>query len=170
MKQGVSADGQVSSGELIKQLVALLEGGQAHAGFDAAVKDMPVDLRGRAPEGLPYSTWQMVEHLRIAQQDILNFSAPPTGGYHPLKWPEDYWPESPEPPSAGAWDGAIAAIRRDREAFVGLLTKPGADLIKPFRWGDGQNLLREALLIADHAAYHVGEIIVLRRLLGAWHK
>ncbi len=168
MKQGANADGQVSSGELIKQLAALLNGGQAHAGFEAAVKDMPVELRGRVPENVPYSAWQMVEHLRIAQRDILNFSAPPTGGYHPLKWPEDYWPKSAEPPSAGAWDQTIATIRSDREAFVGLLMKPEADLTKPFRWGEGQNLLREALLIADHTAYHTGELVVIRRLLGAW--
>ncbi len=168
MRQAEKAGSQMSSGELIKQLVALLNGGQAHAGFEAAVKDIPVELRGRVPAGLPYSAWQLVEHLRIAQRDILNFSAPPTGGYHPLKWPEDYWPESAEPPSAGAWDGAIAAIGSDRETFVGLLRKPEADLTKPFRWGEGQNLLREALLIADHLAYHLGELIVIRRLLGAW--
>ena len=158
------------SAELRKQLLVLLKGGQAHAGFDAAVKDFPSDLRGKVPDGLPYSAWQILEHMRIAQRDILHFSAPPTGGYHPLQWPEDYWPKSPEPPSANAWDQCIAAIRSDREHFEALLTKPDADLAKPFRWGEGQNLLREALLIADHTAYHLGELIVLRRLLGAWHK
>jgi len=156
--------------ELINQLLALLQGGQAHAGFDAAVKDFPVELRGVVPERLPYSAWQILEHLRIAQRDILNFSAPPTGGYHPMKWPEDYWPKSPEPPSAKAWDESIAAVHKDRKQFEALLEKPGVDLYKPFRWGEGQNLLREALLIADHNAYHVGELIVIRRLLGAWHK
>ena len=156
--------------ELIKQLLALLKGGQAHAGFDAAVKDFPVGLRGVAPEGLPYSAWQLVEHLRITQQDILNFSAPPTGGYHAIAWPDDYWPKSPEPPSPEAWDHTIAAIRSDQEKFEALLTKPDADLYKAFRWGDGQNLLREALLIADHNAYHLGELVVLRRLLGIWNK
>ena len=154
--------------ELVKQLVALLRGGQAHAGFEAAVKEFPVELRGRVPEGLPYSAWQLVEHLRIAQRDILEFSAPPTGGYHPLEWPAEYWPKSAEPESAGAWDRTLAAIRIDLAAFEGLITKPDADLTKPFRWGEGQNLLREALLIADHTAYHVGELIVIRRLLGAW--
>lgn len=156
--------------ELIKELLALLKGGQAHAGFDAAVKDFPANLRGKVPENLPYSAWQILDHLRIAQHDILSFSSPPTGGYHALRWPEDYWPKSPEPPSPQAWDQAIAAIRSDREKFEALLTRPEADLYKSFRWGDGQNLLREALLIADHNAYHVGELIVLRRLLGAWHK
>lgn len=156
--------------ELRKQLLALLKGGEAHADFGAAIKDFPQDLRGKVPENLPYSAWQLLEHLRIAQRDILDFSAPPTGGYQPLEWPEAYWLKSPEPPSAQAWDHAIAAIRKDREHFEALIQKPEADLFKPFRWGNGQNLLREALLIADHTAYHLGELIVVRRLLGAWHK
>ena len=154
--------------ELLKQITALLRGGQAHAGFDDLVADMPVDLRGVVPDRLPYSAWQLVEHMRITQRDILNFSAPPTGGYHALRWPEEYWPKSPEPPSPEAWDRSLAAIRADREQFEQLLGRPDADLTRPFRWGDGQNLLREALLIADHNAYHLGELLVLRRLLGAW--
>ena len=155
--------------EIRRQLLVLLKGGQAHVSFDDAVKDLPSDLRGKVPDGLPHSAWQVLEHMRITQRDILHFTAPPTGGYHPLQWPEDYWPKSPEPPSANAWEQSIAAIRSDREHFEALLTKPDADLAKPFRWGDGQNLLREALLIADHTAYHLGELVVLRRLLGAWH-
>jgi len=156
--------------ELRKQLKALLKGGQAHAGFDAAVKDFPADFRSTVPANLPYSAWQLVEHMRITQRDILNFSAPPTGGYHHIQWPEAYWPTSPEPPSDHAWDNSIAEIRADRATFEKLLEKPAAELIKPFRWGEGQNLLREALLIADHNAYHIGELILLRRLLGVWHK
>lgn len=155
---------------LRKQLYELLQGGQAHATFDDAVKDFPAELRGKVPDNLPYSAWQLVEHLRIAQRDILEFSAPPTGGYQPLEWPEAYWPKSAEPPSEHAWDHSIAAIRKDREHFESLIQKPEADLFRPFRWGNGQNLLREALLIADHTAYHLGELIVLRRLLGIWHK
>jgi hypothetical protein len=155
---------------LRKQLSALLQGGQAHATFDDAVKNFPADLRGTVPPNLPYSAWQLLEHLRITQRDILNFSAPPTGGYHPLQWPEDYWPKSPEPPTQLSWDQSIAAIRTDLEHFEALIQKPGSDLFKPFRWGDGQNLLREALLVADHTAYHLGELIVIRRLLGIWHK
>lgn len=158
------------SSEIRKQLLALLSGGQAHASFDDAVQEFPATLRGKVPDGLPYSAWQLLEHLRITQRDILNFSAPPSGGYHPIKWPDDYWPKSPEPPSAEAWEQSIAAVRKDREQFETLLRKPDADLAKPFRWGDGQNLLRETLLIADHTAYHLGELIVLRRLLGAWKK
>jgi hypothetical protein len=159
-----------STDPLIEQLLALLRGGQAHAGFDAAVKDFPAEDRGKIPANLPYSAWQILEHLRIAQHDILNFSAPPTGGYHGMTWPEDYWPKSGEPPTNYAWDHSIAAIRADREKFEALLTKPSADLYKPFLWGNGQNLLREAFLIADHNAYHVGELVVIRRLLGNWPK
>jgi len=158
------------SSELKKQLHALLDGGQAHATFAEAVEGFPAELRGVVPEGLPYSAWQLLEHLRIAQKDILDFSAPPTGGYHALQWPEEYWPKQTAPPSAEAWDRTIAAIEADLEKFKALLARPDADLTKPFRWGTGQNLLREALLIADHAAYHIGELVVLRRLLGAWKK
>lgn len=153
---------------LIDQLIALLRGGHAHVSFDDSVKDFPPELRGVVPEKLSHSAWQVLEHLRIAQHDILEFSAPPTGGYQPMQWPDEYWPKSPEPPGPHAWDQSIAAIRKDREHFEALLLKPGGDLYKPFRWGEGQNLLREALLIADHNAYHLGELIVLRRLLGAW--
>ncbi len=156
--------------ELRKQLLALLDGGQAHAAFEEAVKDFPVEYRGVVPDGLPYSAWQLLEHIRITQRDILEFSAPPTGGYQPMAWPDDYWPKSAKPSSEHAWDASISAVHKDREAFEKLLTRPGADLYKPFRWGDGQNLLREAMLIADHTSYHVGELIMLRRLLGIWKK
>jgi hypothetical protein len=156
------------SEELRTQLVALLDGGQAHATFEDAVADFPAELRGVVPDGLPYSAWQILEHIRIAQKDILDFSAPPTGGYHAMKWPEAYWPKEKASKSAEAWVRSVAAVQDDREKFKKLILKPGADLAKPFLWGTGQNLLREALLIADHNAYHVGELIVLRRLLGCW--
>ena len=154
---------------LVTQLLTLLNDGQAHATFEAAIKDFPADDRGKVPANLPYSAWQILEHLRIAQKDILDFCAPPTGGYHPLQWPEAYWPKTAEPQTAHAWDHTIAAIRSDLKKFEALLTRPNADLYKPFLWGNGQNLLREALLIADHNAYHLGELIVIRRLLGNWH-
>ena len=155
---------------LREQLIALLRGGHAHATFDQAVKDFPAEHRGTVPPNLPYSAWQLLEHLRITQRDILNFSAPPTGGYQHIAWPDDYWPKEPQPSSAHAWDHSIATIRTDLEHFEALIQNPKSDLYKPFRWGDGQNLLREALLIADHTAYHLGELVVLRRLLGAWPK
>jgi hypothetical protein len=148
------------------QLKALLDGGQAHATFEDAVKDFPVKLRGVLVDKLPYSAWQIVEHMRIAQSDIVEFSDNADGSYKEKKWPEDYWPKSPEPPSEDAWEKSIATIEKDRKAFEALLKK--GDLVEPFAWGDGQTLLREALLIADHVAYHTGELIVIRRLLGAW--
>jgi len=152
-----------------KQLAKLLEGGQAHATFEAAVKGLPVKLRGVVPKGLPYSAWQIVEHIRIAQRDILDFSRNGDGSYKARKWPQDYWPKSAKPPSAKAWSESIRKLHQDRKAFEALLEKASdAGLVKPFAWGDGQSLLRQALLIADHAAYHTGELIVLRRLLGAW--
>ena len=156
---------------LIQELLALLKGGNAHATFEAAVKDFPVALRGKVPEGLPYSAWQIVEHLRITQRDILEFTDNKAGGYREIKWPDDYWPKDSAPPSEVAWDHAIREIHADRNLFEKLL-KDADDqsLTEPFPWGDGQTLLREALLIADHNSYHTGELIVLRRLLGAWKK
>ena len=156
-------------GELRAQLKALLDGGQAHAGFDKAVDKMPADLRGVVPKGTPYSAWQLLEHIRMAQRDILDFCRNDDGSYHPLKWPDDYWPKKSNPPNASAWQKSVKQIRADREAFDRLLDSvDDSNLIKPFPWGDGQNLLREALLIADHNAYHIGELILLRRVLGAW--
>jgi len=158
-----------ASDEIRKQLLALLRGGQAHVSFDDAVKDFPVTQRGIVPQGLSHSAWQILEHIRITQRDILDFSAPPTGGYQPMEWPDGYWPKSAEPPTEGAWDVSVGAIRRDLETFEALITRPEADLYKPFRWGEGQNLLREALLVADHTSYHLGELIVVRRILGNWN-
>ena len=153
---------------LVIQLLALLEGGQAHADFASAIKDFPAELRGVVPDKLPYSAWQILDHMRFTQHDILNFSAPPTGGYQHHAWPDAYWTKTAEPPSPHAWDQAVATIREEQAKFEALLLKPNVDLYKPFLWGDGQNLLREALLIADHNAYHLGELIVIRRLLGIW--
>ncbi len=156
---------------LREQLQTLLDGGQAHATFEDAVTNFPEHLRGAIPENLPYSAWQILEHIRIAQRDILDFSNNSDGSYKPRSWPEAYWPKNPQPPSADAWEQAIHHIKEDRVAFERLLNATDdAALIAPFAWGDGQSLLREALLIADHAAYHTGELIVLRRLLGAWKK
>jgi hypothetical protein len=154
---------------LIAQLLALLRGGQAHATFDQAIKDFPPRNYAAVPANLPYSAWQLLEHLRITQRDILDFCAPPTGGYRHREWPADYWPKSAAPPTPDSWNNTIAEIRADQAKFEQLLLKPNVDLYKPFLWGTGQNLLREALLIADHNAYHLGELVLLRRLLGIWH-
>lgn len=159
-----------SVGEALKeQLRALLDGGQAHATFEDAVKDFPEKLRGTVPEGLPYSAWQILEHIRIAQRDILDFCNNSDGSYKERKWPDDYWPKSATPPNAGAWEQSIAQVGEERKAFERLLDAADeAALVRPFEWGKGQSLLRETLLVADHNAYHVGEMIVVRRLLGAW--
>jgi uncharacterized damage-inducible protein DinB len=154
-----------------EQLQHLLDGGQAHATLDDAVKNFHAELRGIAPHNLPYSAWQILEHIRITQRDILDFSSNEGGTYLSRKWPEEYWPKESAPPSASAWDGSIHQIHTDRKAFEVLLHAANeAALITPFPWGEGQTLLREALLIADHTAYHTGEIIILRRLLGCWKK
>jgi uncharacterized damage-inducible protein DinB len=166
------ATAEVSLGQALrKQLQALLDGGQAHATFDDAVKDFPAKLRGTVPESLPYSAWQILEHIRIAQRDILDFSDNSDGSYKERAWPDEYWPKNPEPPSADAWEQSIQHVRQDRKTFEKLLkSADDAALVTPFAWGEGQTLLREAFLIADHTAYHTGELIVLRRLLGAWKK
>jgi hypothetical protein len=149
---------------LRKQLIGLLEKSEAHAGFDKAVKGMPVDQMGVRPPGSPHSAWELLEHIRLAQLDILEFSL--SAEYAPRKWPDDYWPKSPAPAGAAEWNKSLRSIRKDRDAFIALLEE--RDLYKPFPWGDGQTLLREALLIADHNAYHIGEIVLLRRMLGIW--
>lgn len=151
---------------LRKQLRELLTKAQAHVSLDDVVKGFPAKLRGVVPGGLPYSAWQLLDHMRIAQNDILRFSTEPK--YKSPKWPQGYWAKKPAPPSATAWAGAVKQIKADRDAFVKLIAK--GDLFEPFAWGDGQTLLREALLIADHNAYHVGELLMVRRLLGAWKK
>ncbi|HEX6105854.1 MAG TPA: DinB family protein [Gemmatimonadales bacterium] len=148
------------------QLAAVLDWRDAHADFEAAVEGLPPALRGRTPEGLPYSPWQLLEHLRLAQHDILDFCRNPD--YREMRWPEDYWPAAAEPPSAAAWDESVAAFRRDREALQALARDQGTDPFAPIPHGDGQTYLRELLLVADHNAYHVGQLILVRRLLGAW--
>ena len=148
------------------QLAKTLDWGEAHADFDAAVKDFPAALRGKRLDGLPYSAWQILEHLRIAQHDILDFSR--NAKYEAMKWPDDYWPASPEPPDEKAWDKSVAAFRRDRRAVQKMAADPTVNLNKRIPHGSGQTYLREILLVLDHNAYHVGELVMLRRLLGAW--
>lgn len=149
---------------LIVELKKLLNGGTAHVGFKAATADLPFKLLGEKPRGLPYSIWQLVEHIRIAQWDMLEFSR--DAAHQSPKWPDEYWPEAVAPPNEQAWNASLAQIESDKEAFIQLLES--ADLYAPFEYGDGQTILREALQIADHNAYHIAEIVVIRRLLGAW--
>jgi len=152
--------------ELRNQLLALLKGGQAHTTFDQAASDLPFDLQGKTPSGLPYSPWELLEHLRITLHDILTFSDNADGKYQPLEWPKEYWPASTSPPDESAWQKTVNAYSSDLKVFEKLVAE--RDLTEPFAWDKKKNLLREALLVADHAAYHVGELIVLRRLLGEW--
>ena len=151
---------------LRKQLISLLTENNAHAGFEDAVKDMPVKLRGQVPKGAEHSPWQLLEHLRIAQWDILDFSRNPD--YETLKWPDDYWPKSPEPPDEKSWDHSAHSFRHDLQALCDLISDKSTDLFAKIPHGDGQTILREALLTADHNAYHIGQLILVRRLLGAW--
>jgi hypothetical protein len=149
-------------------LLELLHGGHAHLSFDDAVRDLPADLRGKAPRGSPYTAWQLVEHLRLAQDDILRFSRNTDGSYEELEWPDDYWPKAKAPRDDAEWEASLAAFRADRKAMEALVADPAQDLFAPFPWGDGQTLLREAMLVADHTAYHLGQLVLLRRLIGAW--
>jgi len=151
---------------LRKEVDRLLSGKGAHADFDAAVAGLAPKLRGVRPEGAAHSAWEILEHIRIAQWDMLEFSRDPK--HESPSWPEGYWPKSPEPPSATAWDHSIAACKRDLEEMRKLIANPQSDLFTPLAHGEGQTLLREALQMADHNAYHLGELVQLRRLLGAW--
>jgi len=147
-------------------VIYLLEEGGAHAKFDDVVKDWPVNLRGKKVDNLPYNAWGVLEHLRIAQNDILDFSVNPK--YKAMNWPADYLPKTDGPPADDAWDKSVRAFKKDLAAISKLVRDPKTDLYAKLPWGDGQTILREALLAADHNAYHLGQLLTLRRLLGAW--
>jgi hypothetical protein len=151
---------------IIRELEFLLEKGNAHATFDKAVKGLPASLTGKIPDGSAYSIWQLIEHIRITQWDILEFSKGP--GHKSPEWPDEYWPKDPAPPNEHAFKNSIHQISSDRKAFISLLHQAGEDIYKLFHWGDGQSLYREALVIADHNSYHTAEIILTRRILGIW--
>jgi hypothetical protein len=150
--------------ELIEELINLLQGGNAHVGLKDALKGLPAKRRGVHTNDLPYSIWQLVEHIRIAQWDMLEFSK--DGRHKSPKWPDDYWPEEAAPANDAVWRKSIKQIDSDRKEFINLLKT--ADIYEAIPYGSGQTILREALQIADHNAYHIAEIIVIRRLLGAW--
>ena len=153
---------------LREQVAKLLSWEDAHVSFDAAVANLPAALRGMQPAGLPYSPWQLLEHLRITQHDILDFCRNPA--YREITWPDDYWPPAPGPGWPTAWDDSVAQFQRDRAQLQQLAKDPAIELEARIPHGSGQTYLRELLLAADHAAYHIGELIVVRRLLGAWSK
>jgi hypothetical protein len=148
------------------QLADFIDSRHAHVAFDQALKGLPPRLRGAVPPGFAHSIWQVVEHMRIAQADILQFSV--AKRYREKRWPEDYWPSSPAPRNAAAWNKSLADYRRDRKAMQRLALNPRIDLLAPVPNGTGQTYLREVLLVADHAAYHVAQIVDIRRALGAW--
>ena len=155
-----------SDAPLREQLRKMLAWDDAHVGFDKAVQGIPAELRGKQPDGAPYSPWQLVEHLRIAQHDILDFCRNPK--YQEMKWPDDYWPSSPAPKSAADWDDSVRRFHEDLKALQDLAADTSIDLFAKIPHGSGQTYLRELLLVADHTAYHVGELVVVRRLLGIW--
>jgi hypothetical protein len=152
--------------KLIEELTSLLKKGNAHAPFNDVVKNVPFEDLGKKPDNLPYSIWQLTEHIRITQKDILDFSA--NINYKELDWPKDYWPINAAPKDETEWKNSVKEVNDDLNKFIDLL-KNSNDIFKPFEYGNGQSLLREALVIADHTSHHAGEIIVLRRLLGNWH-
>ena len=160
------SSGGVSDAVLRKHLIELLRSRGAHADFDEAIDGLPEGLRGARVKDLPFTAWRLLEHLRLAQWDILEFSRNPK--HKSPSWPEGYWPEADAPPNAAAWDASVAAFRRDLADMEKLVRDSSSDLFAPIPHGQGQTLLREALLVADHNSYHVGQLILLRRALGAW--
>jgi hypothetical protein len=154
------------SDALRQHLLDLLRGGNAHLDFEKAVANMPSQLRGKKPKGSPHTAWQLLEHLRIAQRDILEFSRNPK--HDSPSWPDGYWPKTEAPPSAAAWNNSIRSFRADLKAMAKLVADPKSNLFARIPHGEGQTLLREALLVADHNAYHIGQLVLVRRLLGAW--
>ncbi|GGB86231.1 DinB family protein [Dyadobacter sediminis] len=152
--------------KLISELVFLIEKGNAHVSMEDAVAGLPANMRTVIPENLPYSIWQLIEHIRIAQKDILDFCV--SEDHEKLAWPDDYWTEPVEHIDDQTWENALNEIKQERQRFFDLLQDEKTDLFSPIEWGDGQTILCEAMLIADHNAYHTAEIVVIRRMLGCW--
>ena len=151
---------------LRNHLTRLLDWHDAHADFDQVVANLPAHMQGVRPDGLPYSLWQLLEHIRLAQVDILDFCRNPQ--YQQPAWPADYWPQTEAPPAPDAWERSVAAFRADRQALSEMVAEPELDLFAEIDHGEGQTYLREVLLAADHGAYHLGEMVAIRRLLGVW--
>jgi DinB family protein len=158
---------QPNDSVLRQQLLDLLRGGNAHATFEDAIRDFPAEVRGQRPKGGPHSPWELLEHMRIAQWDILEFSRNPK--HESPKFPDGYWPPSPEPPDGTAWDRSVNSFCQDLQTMCALVADSSTDLFARIPHGDGQTILREALLTADHNAYHLGQLVLVRRILGAWN-
>jgi len=168
-KSGKKTNGVAGDHALREHVLYLLRGGGAHLGFEETIAGLPADLRGVKPASLPYSAWGLLEHLRIAQWDIVEFSVNPK--HVSPAWPDGYWPEGDAPPSEAAWKKSIQQFRRDLKRMEALVADPRTDLyaaVPHGPHGEGQTILREALLVADHNAYHLGQLVLVRRLLGAW--
>jgi len=147
-------------------VVELLEGGHAHVTFEDAIAAWPSQLRGAKPSGQPFTPWRLLEHIRISQWDIVGFTK--SAKHVSPEWPAGYWPPSDAPPDAAAWEKSVAQVKRDVQTMQRLVRDPGTDLFARIPHGTGQTVLREALVLADHNSYHLGQLVVLRRLLGAW--
>lgn len=148
------------------QLIDFLRGGSAHADLKAVLDDFPVEARGAKPKGAAHTPWQLLEHIRIALHDLLDFST--NSNYVQPEWPKDYWPQEEAPADDGAWNAAVAAVKKDIAEFVKLVGEPESNLYATIPWGEGQTLLREVLLAGQHTSYHLGQMVLLRRELGAW--
>lgn len=158
----------VNDRALREQLAKLLDGGMAHAAWQDVVADVPENLQGVKPEGAPHTAWQLLEHMRIAQWDILEFSR--NAKHVSPQFPEGYWPSTDAPPNAEAWEKSAKVFGRDLAEMKKLVNDPKTNLFANIAHGDGQTILREALLAADHNAYHLGQIVLVRKLLGAWQE
>jgi hypothetical protein len=151
---------------LREQLVKFLRGGEAHAELKKVLDDFPLSARGVVPKGTEYSAWQLLEHIRIALHDLLDFSTNPN--YVAMEWPKDYWPKEAAPKDGAAWDASVRAVKKDVADFEKLVGDPESNLYASIPWGDGQTLLREVMIAGQHTSYHLGQLVLLRRLLGAW--
>ncbi|MGH9392885.1 MAG: DinB family protein [Terriglobales bacterium] len=155
-----------STNNLREHVLALLRGGSAHATLEQCLRGLDFEIAGRRPARAPHNAWQLLEHIRIAQSDILEYSRRP--GHISPDFPAGYWPPTPAPPSAAAWRRSRAQLRADLAAFIALVADPARDLLAPLPQAPDKTLLREALVLADHNAYHLGALVQLRKLLGAW--
>ncbi len=151
---------------LREHVLYLLQGGGAHVGFEEAVEDFPAEFRGSKPKAIPHSAWELLEHMRTAQADILDFCMNPD--YEPRNWPDDYWPEGKGPATDDEWNESLELFRVDAQAMQDLVADPAIDLFARIPHGEGQTILREALLLADHTSYHLGQLVQIRKVLGVW--
>ncbi|HEX4039194.1 MAG TPA: DinB family protein [Acidobacteriaceae bacterium] len=157
---------KADDGALREQLVKFLSGGEAHAELKAVVDDFPEKARGAKPKGAEHSAWQQVEHIRLALEDLLEFSTNPN--YAAKKWPDDYWPEEDAPENDAAWKAAVRGLKKTLADFEKLVKDPETNLYAAIPWGDGQTIFREVLLAGQHTSYHAGQLVALRRELGVW--